>query len=292
MNTSIRRLQARAPTLLVMPSILLVLMIAIYPILFAFYTSLTDRSLMASEYRFIWFANYAKMFTSRTFWHAAWISFQYVVLAVGVEMLLGFALAMLLNQAIRGRALYRILMLLPLMLPPATGALMWRALLDPSIGWINYALRQIGIQAPAWLGDPHTALFSVIAIDIYHYTPFVALILLAGLQSIPRLQYEVAEVDGASSWQVFRMVTLPQLTPTIFLVLLFRLVLSINNYDIIQVATNGGPGDTTTTLSFQALWTGYQYMLFGQAGAYCIFLFFVVLIISKGLFNRVSRTWG
>ncbi len=247
---------------------------------------------MASEYRFIWFANYAKMFTSRTFWHAAWISFQYVVLAVGVEMLLGFALAMLLNQAIRGRAVYRILMLLPLMLPPAAVALVLRALLDPSIGWINYALRQIGIHAPAWLGDPHTALFSVIAIDVYHYTPFVALILLAGLQSIPRLQYEVAEVDGASPWQVFRMVTLPQLTPTIFLILLFRLVLCINSYDIIQVATNGGPGDTTTTLSFQALWTGYQYMLFGQAGAYGIFLFFVVLIISKSLFSRVSRTWG
>jgi multiple sugar transport system permease protein len=291
MSASIRRLQARAPTLLVLPSIVLILLIAIYPILFAFYTSLTDRNLMSQEYSFIFLGNYLNMLTSKTFWHSVWVSFQYVFLAVTVEMLLGFGLAMLLNQKLPGRTLFRVLLLLPLMIPAATGALMWRALLDPSIGWINYALRQIGIMAPAWLGDPNTAIFSVVLIDIYHYTPFVALILLAGLQSIPRLQYEVADVDGANGWQVFRMVTLPQLMPTIFLVLLFRLVLCINSYDIIQVATNGGPGDATSTLSFQAVWTGYQYMLFGQAAAYCIVLFFIVLIISKQLFNRVSRTW-
>jgi multiple sugar transport system permease protein len=234
MSASIRRLQARAPTLLVLPSIVLILLIAIYPILFAFYTSLTDRNLMSQEYSFIFLGNYLNMLTSKTFWHSVWVSFQYVFLAVTVEMLLGFGLAMLLNQKLPGRTLFRVLLLLPLMIPAATGALMWRALLDPSIGWINYALRQIGIMAPAWLGDPNTAIFSVVLIDIYHYTPFVALILLAGLQSIPRLQYEVADVDGANGWQVFRMVTLPQLMPTIFLVLLFRLVLCINSYDIIR----------------------------------------------------------
>ena len=119
-----------------------------------------------------------------------------------------------------------------------------------------------------------------------------AVILMAGLQSIPRLQYEVAEVDGASAWQTFKMVTLPQLMPTIFLVLLFRLVLSLNSYDIIQVATNGGPSDATTTLSFQAVQTGFRYFAFGQSGAYCIFLFFVILIISKNLFGRVYRSWS
>ena len=132
----------------------------------------------------------------------------------------------------------------------------------------------------------------MVAIDVYHFTPFVALILLAGLQSIPRLQYEVAEVDGASAWKTFRMVTLPQLMPTIFLVLLFRLVLALNGYEVIQVATRGGPGDVTTTLSFQASVTGYRNMLLGQAGAYCVFLFFVVLFISKKLFNRISRSWA
>ena len=131
----------------------------------------------------------------------------------------------------------------------------------------------------------------MVGIDVYHFTPFVALILLAGLQSIPRLQYEVAEVDGASAWKTFRLVTLPQLMPTIFLVLLFRLVLCINGYDVIQVATKGGPGDVTTTLSFQASVTGYRNMLLGQAGAYCVFMFFVILLISKKLFNRVSRSW-
>jgi multiple sugar transport system permease protein len=292
MSAFIQKMRRNTPTLLSLPSIILVLVIAIYPILFAFYTSLTNRRLDISEFRFVWFTNYVDMFGSQLFWHAIWLTIQYTVLAVGIEMLLGFGLAMLLNQALRGRTIFRIIMLLPLMLPPATGALMWRALLDPSTGYINYALRQIGINAPAWLGSTETAMFSVAAIDIYHYTPFVALICLAGLQSIPRLQYEVAEVDGASPWQVFRMVTLPQVLPTIFLVLLFRLVLSLNSYDVIQVATNGGPGDATTTLSFQAVQTGFRYYAFGQAAAYCIFLFFLILIISKNLFNKVSRNWA
>lgn len=292
MRTFVKRLQANAPTLLALPSIILVLLIAIYPILYAFYTSLMDTLLNGATSHFIWFGNYVNMFTSDDFWHALRISVEYVGLAVGVEMLLGFGLALLLNRALWGRTFFRILILLPLMLPPATGALMWKALLDPSLGWVNYALLQIGIHAPAWLSDTGTALYTVVGIDVYHFTPFVALILLAGLQSIPRLQYEVAEVDGASAWKTFRMVTLPQLAPTIFLVLLFRLVLCINGYDVIQVATSGGPGNATTTLSYQAFVTGYRNFLLGQSGAYCIFLFFVILIISKQLFNRVSRSWA
>jgi len=291
MSITMQRMKARAPMLLALPSIILVMLIAIYPILYAFYTSLTNTRLNGSTSEFIWFGNYINMFTSKVFWHALLVSIKYVGLAVGMEMLLGFGLALLMNKPIKGRWLFRILILLPLMLPPATGALMWASLLDPSLGWINYALRQIGILAPAWLSDSGTALYSVAAIDVYHFTPFVALILLAGLQSIPRLQYEVAEVDGAGAWKTFRMVTLPQLMPTIFLVLLFRLVLCLNGYDVIQVATRGGPGDITTTLSFQASVTGYRNMLLGQAGAYVVFLFFVVLFISKKLFTRVSRSW-
>lgn len=292
MEAVMKKLRGRTPLLLSLPSMILVLVIAIYPILFAFYTSLTNRRLDVSEFNFVFLLNYWTMFTSKLFWHALWVTIRYTGLAVGLEMLLGFGLAMLLNQALKGRGIFRVLMLIPLMLPPATGALMWRALLDPSTGWINYALRQIGINAPAWLASSQTALFSVAVIDVYHYTPFVALILLAGLQSIPRLQYEVAEVDGASGWQVFRMVTLPQLMPTIFLVLLFRLVLSLNSYDVIQVATNGGPGDVTTTVGFQAVQAAFRYYAFGQAAAYCIFLFFVIFIIAKNLFGRVSRSWA
>lgn len=292
MEVIMKKLRGRTPALLSLPSIFLVLFIAIYPILFAFATSMTNRRLNAAEFEFVWFTNYVDMFTSSLFWHALWTTIKYTGVAVGLEMLLGFGLALLLNQALRGRTIFRIIMLIPLMLPPATGALMWKSLLDPANGWINFALRQIGINAPAWLGSSQTALWSVVGIDVYHYTPFVALILLAGLQSIPRLQYEVAEVDGASALQTFRMVTLPQIKPTIFLVLLFRLVLSLNSYDVIQVATNGGPVDATTTLSFQAVQTGFRYYAFGQAGAYCIFLFLVIFIISKNLFSQVYRTWG
>ena len=160
MSISMKRMQARAPMLLALPSIILVMLIAIYPILYAFYTSLTNTRLNGSTSEFIWFANYINMFTSKVFWHTLLVSIKYVGLAVGLEMLLGFGLALLMNKPIKGRWLFRILILLPLMLPPATGALMWASLLDPSLGWINYALRQIGIQGPAWLADSGTrALF-------------------------------------------------------------------------------------------------------------------------------------
>jgi multiple sugar transport system permease protein len=292
MEAVMKKLRGRAPAVLSLPSIILVLFVAIYPILFAFATSLTNRRLDVATYQFVLLQNYADMLTSPLFWHALGLTIKYTGLAVGIELLVGFGLAMLLNQGLRGRTIFRIIMLIPLMLPPATGALMWKSLLDPANGWINYALRQIGIEGPAWLGSTQTAIYTVIGIDVYHYAPFVALILLAGLQSIPRLQYEVAEVDGASPWQVFTMVTLPQLKPTIYLVLLFRLVLSLNSYDVIQVATNGGPGDATTTLSFQAVQTGFRYYAFGQAGAYCIFLFMVIYYISSKLFSRVYRSWA
>ncbi len=287
-----KRFRGKAPALLSLPRILLVQGIAIYPILFAFSMSMTNRRLNASEYHFVWFANYVDMFTHSGFWNALWRTIKYTGLTVTVEMFLGFAIALLLNQALRGRTLFRIILLIPLMLPPASGALMWKSLLDPSTGWINYGLSQIGIMAPAWLGNAKTALLAVATIDIYHFTPFVTLILLAALQSVPQLQYEVAEVDGASRWQSFHMVTLPQIRPTIYLVLLFRLVWSLNSYDVIQVATNGGPGVLTTTLAFEAVQAGFRYYAFGLSAAYGIFLFFIILIISKNLFNRVSREWA
>lgn len=292
MDALIKRFRGKAPTLLSLPSIILVLVIAIYPIIFAFSMSMTNRRLNASEYKFVWFANYVDMFSNSVFWSALWRTIKYTGMTVAIEMLLGFGLALLLNRALRGRTIFRIILLIPLMLPPASGALMWKSILDPSTGWVNYALSRIGIMAPAWLGNAKTALFAVAAIDIYHFTPFVTLILLAALQSVPRLQYEVAEVDGASQWQVFRMVTLPQIRPTIYLVLLFRLVWSLNSYDVIQVATNGGPGVVTTTLAFEAVQAGFRYYSFGLSAAYCIFLFFLILAISKNLFSRVYREWA
>jgi multiple sugar transport system permease protein len=287
-----RKLRGKGALLLTMPSVVLILLIAIYPILFAFATSLTNRRLNSPNYDFVFLSNYISMFSSRSFWHALWVTLVYTIVAVGVEMLLGFAIALFLNQPIKGRFVFRLIMLIPLMLPPATGAMMWKALLDPSTGVINYGLRLIGIEGPAWLGSVQTAIFSVAAVDIYHFTPFVALILLAGLQSVPRLQYEVAEVDGASSFQTFKMVTLPQIVPAFYLVLLFRLALSLTSFDIISVATGGGPGDATTTLNLQAWITGYNWNLFGASAAICIFLWFMILLISQKLFGKTQRSWG
>jgi multiple sugar transport system permease protein len=273
------------------PSLILVLAIAIYPIGYAFYLSLTNKVMQNPVTRFIGLGNYIKNLSSAQFWDFTRITAEFVLISVGLELLIGFALALLLNQKIHGRTFFRIIILVPLMIPPVTGALMWKVMLEASTGPINYLLSFIGIKGPAWLAEKSTALASVIAIDVWIYTPFVALLLLAALQSIPQTMYEAAAVDGAGSWKTFRMVTLPMVKPTIYLVLLFRLALAINSADTIFVTTMGGPNIATTTLNFAAFQNLFRYLRFGYAASLGITVFFIIYFTTQFLINKTRHMW-
>lgn len=279
------------PFFAIFPSIVLVLSIAIYPIGFAFYLSLTNRILANPLVKFVGLKNYINNMTDPRFWQFTKTTTIFVVFSVALELLLGFGLALLLNQNIKGRTIFRTIMLVPLMIPPVTAALMWRVMLDATTGPINYLLGLVGIKGPTWLASSATALPTIIAIDVWIFTPFVTLILLAGLQSIPETMYEAAAVDGASTWKTFRMVTLPMLRPMIYLVLLFRLALSLTTADTIYATTAGGPNIATTTLNFAAFQQLFDYGFMGYAASLGITVFIIINIITQLLINKTRHMW-
>ncbi len=279
------------PFFAVLPSMVLVLTIVIYPLIFAFYLSMTNRILTSPTFRFVGLKNYLNNLVDPRFWGFVRVTLIYVVFSVAFELLIGFALALLLNQDVKGRAIFRIIMLVPLMIPPVTAALMWKVMLDATTGPINYLLAQIGIKGPTWLADSATALPTIIAIDVWIFTPFVALILLAGLQSIPQTMYEAAAVDGAGTWKTFRMVTLPMLSPMIYLVLLFRLALSLTSADVIYATTAGGPNVATTTLNFAAFQQLFDYGFMGYAASLGITVFLIIFITTQLLINKTRHIW-
>ncbi len=269
----------------------LILTIVIYPLIFAFYLSMTNRILINPVWRFVGLKNYPSNLTDPRFWSFVQVTAIFVIGSVALQLILGFGLALLLNQNIKGRSVFRIIMLVPLMIPPVTAALMWKVLLDATTGPVNYLLSLIGIQGPTWLASSATALPTIIAIDVWIFTPFVALILLAGLQSIPQTMYEAAAVDGAGTWKTFRMVTLPMLSPMIYLVLLFRLALSLTTVDTIYATTAGGPNIATTTLTFAAFQQLFDYGFMGYAASLGITVFIVIFTVTQLLLNKTRHIW-
>lgn len=279
------------PFFATLPSMALVLAIAIYPIGYAFYLSMTNRILSNPVVKFVFLKNYWNNLTDPRFWQFVKTTGIHVVGSVGLQLLLGFALALLLNEKIKGRGFFRVIMLLPLMIPPAIAALMWKVMLDASTGPVNYLLGKFGITGMLWLADSRTALGTIIAIDVWIYTPFVALILLSGLQSIPPTMYEAAAVDGAGTWKTFKMVTLPMLSPMFYLVLLFRLALSITSADAIFASTGGGPNIATTTLNFAAFQQLFDYGFMGYASSLGITVWLIIFIVTQLLINKTRHMW-
>ena len=280
------------PFFAIIPSMVLVLGIAIYPIGYAIYLSLTNRMMQNPRVSFIGLENYLRNLADAKFWQFVWTTAIFVIGSVGIELLLGFGLALLLNQNIRGRTLFRIIMLIPLMIPPVTAALMWKVMLDATTGPVNYLIHLVtGLTGPTWLASDVLALPTITAIDVWIFTPFVALILLAGLQSIPETMYEAAAVDGAGTWKTFRMVTLPMLRPMIYLVLLFRLALALTSADTIFATTEGGPHIATTTLNYAAFQQLFNYGFMGYAASLGITVFIIIYVTTQLLIGNTRHMW-
>ncbi|MFN8632687.1 MAG: sugar ABC transporter permease [Chloroflexota bacterium] len=234
--------------------------------------------------------NYIELLTRRDFWHAFAMTLKFTAIDVPVEVLLGLGLALLLNERLRGLRFWRTLLILPLMTPPVVGSLLWKVIMRPTgAGILNYMLMSIGFPMQGFLGDPNQALPSLVAIDVWLYTPFVATILLAGLQSLPREPYEAALVDGASAWQAFRHITLPLLVPYFIVVGFFRAIDSLNVFDTIYGTTGGGPGDASRVLNMMALEEGFNWYNLSIGITVTVFLWAVCMVVGYTLFRHVQR---
>jgi len=174
----------------------------------------------------------------------------FAALAVGAEMVLGFVLALWVSRSGRGQVAYRTIFLLPILLPGIVIGAIWKLMYNADFGVVNRLLALVGVRGPDWLGDPALAFASVVAVDVWHWTPFVFLLLLAGLQSLPQDVYEAAKVDGAGPWAELRHVTLPMMMPTIAVTFAFRLIVAFKVFDEVYLLTGGGPGTATEVVSF------------------------------------------
>lgn len=213
--------------------------------------------------------------------------------AVAGQMVLGFALALLCTKISRGRVLYRAIFILPILIPGIVIGAIWKLMLNYDFGLVNKALGLLGIMPHDWLGTPETALLSVIAVDIWHWTPFCFLLFLAGLESLPQDVFEAAEMDGAGPWQELIYVTLPLMIPTIIVTFAFRLVLAFKVFDEVYLLTSGGPGTSTEVISF----TLYQRFFTEDKAGYgsamsvsVIFLVSLLLVIALSARRRTGAT--
>ena len=273
----------------ILPTVIILVILTLYPFILNIYYSLLDYELFRpDETPFIGFGNYKEIFLDPIFLQALYLTVYYVVLALVIELALGLLIAQILSGKIRGKSLFRTLIILPMTATPICITLIWRLMYNVEGGLINTYLRAIGLPSFSWTSSSTMVIPSLVLVDAWQWTPFVILILLAGLLSLPEEPFEAARIDGASSFQMFRYVTLPLLKPAIFISVLFRLVDSLKQFDIIWVMTKGGPADYSTTLNILAFKTGFQYLNMGKAGALAI----IILIIAIALANILVRFSG
>ena len=226
--------------------------------------------------------NFTRLLSDSFFLTAMAHTFIYAACSLTLEFLIGLTLAVVLNGPLRGRGFFRATLLIPMMLPSVVVGVVWRLMLNPNFGAINGTLKYIGVNTDAltWTASPKLALFSVIVVDVWQWTPFVFLVLLAGLQAIPQEPYEAALVDGSTRWQTFRHVTLPLLKPALLIVLLLRTMDLLRVFDQIFILTEGGPGFATETISLYIYRAAFRFFDFGYAAAMSFVLLAITNIIS------------
>ncbi len=278
-----------APLLLI-PSVLLLLLILVGPFLYMVWTAFTDLhyALPGRAGSFVGFDNFRRLMREdQIFWHSFLLTLRFVFWVVVVEFTAGFSLALLLFHFIQRRRLFLTLLLVPMMLAPVAVGLIWKLLLQGDFGMVTYYLRWIGIidTRTALLSDPALVLLTIIFIDVWQWTPFVTLIMLAGLLSLPREPYEAAIMDGARPLQIFRDVTLPLLRPIIALVLLLRGIDAFKEFDKVFILTGGGPGTATELLSVYTYRVNFKDWDLGY-GAVCAFMVYLVVLILCAVFYK------
>nr|WP_246357469.1 sugar ABC transporter permease [Pyxidicoccus fallax] len=263
--------------------------VALYPILAAVWLSLHRFILVFGERRLTGLDNYAFLLSDARFWAALGNTAYFTLVAVTVEVLLAVPLALLLNRAFPGRGLLRASVLVPWAIPTVVSARLWAWMFNPEYGVINRLLPGNDIN---WLGAPGYALHAAILVDVWKTTPFVALLVLAGLQGIPEDLYKAARVDGASAWRAFRSITLPLLKPALLLALLFRSLDAFRVFDAIYVLTEGGPANTTETLSIYAYKTLMRSGDFGYGSALSVATFLCVVLLAVVWLRLLGREEG
>jgi multiple sugar transport system permease protein len=280
------------PYLLLVPAIVVFGILTFQPIIFGTYISLNkwDWRVGQNKIKFIGIDNYAVALGEQRFWADLLHTFFFSAGAVAIEFLLGFGMALILNQKIKGAAFFRSVFIFPLMISDIIAALMWKVMYDPTLGIINYGLSLVGMPTPAWLSDPVTVIPAIIFIDAWWQTGNITLILLAGLQSLPKTPFEAARVDGASMWQTFRYVTVPIMKPIIIVALIFRTIDTLRVFAIVFGTSFGGPAGMSEVMQLWIYLVGIgRFLDMGYSAALSILFSLVILVVVLAYYRMGAR---
>ncbi len=282
MHSSLRIRQIRIAYLFLLPAIIVFVLGLIVPLINTLELSFNELSMGSpwDEREFINLENYQRMLSDPGVQTSVGVTLRFAAFVLIAELVIGLALALLLEKPIRGAAIFRTIFILPLMVSPVAVGLIWRYLLDGRIGLVNFYLNQIGIPSQTWLGEPGLAFFSIVITDIWQWTPFIFIILLAGLQALPSEVLEASRIDGANWWQMTFLIKLPMLRSILLVTVLLRLIDVFRALEVIFILTFGGPGRSTQVLSLHIYKTAFTSQALGYASTIAVMLMFIMLILS------------
>jgi len=267
------------PYLWCLPALTIAVFTVYYPMAYSLYLSLTNYRFGMESPTFIGLENYFRALISGDFVKSLRITLTFVVGAVLIEVALGLGIALFLNTIMKGESVIKALITIPISITPVAAGLMWKWIFEPEVGILNYFLELFGQPKQLWLSNPATALWTIILTDIWKQTPFVIIVLLAALSTIPQSMYEAAIIDGAGAWARFRHITLYYIRPALFVVILSLTATAFKVYDIVYILTQGGPAGATSVLSFEIYRTGFKFSNIAYASA----LSFLMLLVSTSI---------
>jgi len=272
------------------PAVVVLFIVTVLPLIYLVVTSFTPLSLTRPGS--FWFAglmNYEQLLEDSRFWNSLWVQARLSFWTVLLQLVLGLALALVLNRQIKFLEIIRSTFLIPMVLPPVVVALIWKILFTPDVSILNWTLGLVGLPQPAWLAEPTLALWAIIIADVWEWFPFVMLMLLAALQMLPEEPLEAAKIDGASKWQIFGFIVLPLLRPALLVAGLFRLIDSVKAFPHIFIMTGGGPGVATEATNYYAYLQGFSYTYIGFSSAIIVVMLIVTLLMSLAVLKLMGR---
>ena len=280
----------RLAWLFISPALALLIFLSIWPLIRLIWLSFTDYSVTRDvPATFLGLDNYIDVITSPVVQARALTTLIFVVGAVGLQTVLGFAIAFLISRRQRGRGALTTMFLIPMMLSPVVVGLFWKFMLDVQFGVVNSFLDSLGLGRAEWLTQQRLALLSLIVVDTWQWTPFIMLIALAGLTAVPNYLYEAAEIDRASEWFKFRRITLPLVWPLLLIAIMFRAIEAFRLFDLVYILTNGGPGVATETLSFHVYKVAFLGFSTGTASAYGILMVLIVIVLAQFYLRYLNK---
>jgi multiple sugar transport system permease protein len=287
LSRTLRAEERRLGILMTLPIIILVGGLSLYPFASAVVSSFYRINTVTRESRYVGIGNYTWLFQQSIFWDSVVRSTVWIVGSLGPQLVLGIVISLLLDAEFHGRRFVRGIVLFPYMAPAVVAALIWRFMFNDTVGVVNYALMDSGLTTKPleWLSSPSTALFTIILVGWWKYTPFMVIVLLARLQTVPPALLDAAKVDGANALRVFWHITLPWLRPVIIIALLLRTIWGLNEYDIVYLLGFGGPLQSTTTLPVLVRHMAFDALDLGRAAAVATVMAITLLVLSIAYFR-------